>query len=478
MSSENRTQPPLRLPDIDYKWRALIAVAVGTFMSTLDSSIVNVSIPTLSQEFAADVTTVGWVVMSYLLTVTGLLLSLGRLADMIGRKRIYNIGFIIFTLGSLLCALSASIGHLIAFRVVQAIGAAMLAANGAAILATAFPRSERGKAMGLNGTIVASGLTVGPPLGGFLIHALGWRSIFTINLPIGVIGTLMGYYLLRDDRPAPHDERFDLPGALALLVALASFLLALSRGEAWGWSSPPTLTLLAVAALSALLFVRIETRVPHPTVDLTLFHNRLFAAGSFSALISYMAISAVIFVMPFYLFRLRHYSTAQMGVMLTVIPLTMMVASPFSGWLSDRIGSRVLSSLGIGVIALALLLLSRLSQTAAPLDIAGRLFLVGLGNGLFTSPNSSAIMGAVPPWRLGIASGMISTVRTMGMVTGVAIAGAVITVRHAGLLAAGVREPDAFAGALSAAFLIGAGIAAIGIIPSLVRGREERRAAA
>jgi len=210
-----------RRPRLEYKWKALAAVAIGTFMSTLDSSIVNVAMPTLASEFQVEITTVEWVAMAYMLTVTGLLISLGRLSDMVGRKRIYNLGLLIFTAGSALCALAGGIGVLIAARVVQGVGAAMLAANGAAILTSAFPRTERGQAMGLNGTIVGAGLTVGPSLGGVLIHAFGWRSILTINLPVGLVGLLLATLLLRPDEPCPEQERFDFAGALGLLVCLA-----------------------------------------------------------------------------------------------------------------------------------------------------------------------------------------------------------------------------------------------------------------
>lgn len=461
---------------IPYKWQALMAVAVGTFMSTLDSNIVNVSLPTLSRVFSVDLTIVGWVVMAYQLTVTGLLLTFGRVADMVGRKRVYNVGFVVFTVGSLLCALSRSIGGLIASRVLQGIGAAMLASNGAAILTDAFPRSERGQALGLNGTIVSSGLMVGPPLGGFLIGAFGWRSVFTINLPIGVVGTLLGYYLLRPDPPRTEGERFDGVGAFLLLVGLASLLLALSRGQAWGWGMPRTVGLLGGATVGLLLFVWVEMRVAYPMMDLRLFRHRLFAAGTLSALISYMAVATATLLMPFYLHAIRGFSTAQTGLILAISPMTMLLVAPFSGWLSDRIGSRILSTLGIGTIALALALLSRLSLTASAADVASRLFLVGAGNGLFASPNSSAIMGAVPLQRLGIASGMISTVRTTGMVTGMAIAGAVVASQRAQLLAAGADPSLAFWRAITTAFLVASAIALAGVVPSLVRGAEERRA--
>ncbi|MDH7570221.1 MAG: MFS transporter [Armatimonadota bacterium] len=461
---------------MDYRWQALAAVAVGTFMSTLDSSIVNVSLPTIGHEFAADITVVEWVVMAYLLTVAGLLLSVGRLADMRGRKLIYNLGFGVFTLGSLACALSQSIAQLIAARVLQGVGAAMLAANGAAILTTAFPRSERGKAMGLNGTIVATGLTVGPPLGGLLVHAFGWRSIFTINLPIGAAGMLLAHYLLRPDGSGTRGERFDVPGALALWASLSALLLALSRGEAWGWSAPPTVALFLSSGAAAALFVLIERRAPHPVVDLSLFRNRLFSAGSGSALISYIAIATATFLTPFYLKHIKGFTTAQVGITLTVVPLTMMGVSPLSGWLSDRLGSRFLSSAGIGVISLGLMALGTLTPHTSTAGVAMRLFLVGLGNGLFTSPNSSAIMGAVPATRLGIAAGMISTVRTMGTVTGVALAGAVVAARRSALLGADFDPTAAFAGAIQTAYLVAAGVAAAGVLLSMVRGPEERRA--
>jgi len=447
----------------NYHWYVLATVFVGTFMGPLDSSIVNIAIPSLTKYFSVGITTVEWVVMAYLLTTSSLLLSTGRLGDMVGHKRIYIIGFLTFTAASALCGISGSVQQLVFFRVVQAIGATCMFSSSPAILTDAFP-TERGKALGLISISVAIGLTVGPTLGGFIVHNFGWRWIFFVNIPIGIIVSIMAAFILKESK-LPTVKRFDFAGATMAFLALFSVLLALSMGDKWGWRSSSTIGLLLAAVVFAAAFLYFENKVEEPMLDLSLFRIRLFTTANISALINYASLFIATFLTPFYLRDVFGESIQTTGLVLTVIPLFIGLVAPISGTLSDKIGSRMLSSLGLTINALALLGLSRTSVSTGILPVALFLGLFGFGAGLFQSPNSSAIMGAVPRHRLGIAAGMQATMRSVGMVLGVAMAGAIV-----GTYApAGPADPH-MASAIHIAFVSGSVIAGIGVVASLVRG--------
>jgi len=449
---------------------------VGTFMGPLDGSVVNIALPTLTRHFSVGITTVEWVVVAYLLTISTLLLTFGRLGDMIGLKPLYLTGFAVFVAGSAACAFSWSIWALVGFRVVQAVGAGMLFAVGPAIVTQVFPPSERGKALGLVGVSVSAGLAIGPTLGGLLIAAGGWRLVFLINLPIGIAAFSLAWKVLHLEKP--RTQRFDPYGAALSFLALFPLLLALSKGEAWGWGSPAVLALLGVAAAGAVLFVVVESGVAHPLLDLTLFRNRLFSASTTSALASYIVTASVIFLMPFYFIQIRGFTVAHAGLLLTPIPAAMALLGPLSGSLSDRIGSRFLSTTGLLVGAAGMVGLTRLGVDTGPVGILLRLLMVGVGMALFQSPNSSALMGSVPRQRLGIASGVVAMARNVGMVLGVSLAALVLAVREPGYLlrpsiaALGpeLSAREAFLHAAHDVFWIAFVICLLGAAVSLVRG--------
>ncbi|MCL4458803.1 MAG: MFS transporter [Chloroflexi bacterium] len=478
-----------------HKWWALGTVAIGIFMASLDGSIVNIGLPTIMRFFRTDLPTIEWVVMAYLFTISVLLLPFGRLADMVGRKRVYTAGFIVFTSGSALCGAAQSPWQLILFRVLQAIGASMLMANGMAITTAVFPSRERGKALGINATIVATGATVGPTLGGLLIGWLGWRSIFYVNVPVGVIGTVMALLMLSEERISVLSGRprlaFDLLGALTVAVSVLALLVALTNSQDSGWGSPSVSFLLVMFFVFLVAFLVIERHVQHPMVDLSLFRSRFFAAGNAAACLSYLAISANMFLMPFFLQLVLGYTPVQAGVLLTPVSLVIAVVAPLSGWLSDRLGARLLSSLGLAINCLALFSLSQLSISSGYGDVLARLTLLGLGQGMFQSPNNSAVMGSVPRERYGLASGFLSMMRNLGMVGGVAVSGTILAsgmssiVGHATLhdLPAATGQGGnallltAFMRGFQLAYSAAAAIAAIGIAASLVRGRRVQEAA-
>ena len=437
-------------PAVDYsrKWYVMAAVAMGIFLATIDGSIVNVALPTLVREFNTEFPVVQWVVLGYLLTVTTLMLSVGRLGDMIGKKRPYAAGFVIFTLGSVLCGLAPSVYWLIAFRVLQGIGSAMMMALGMAIVTEAFPPSQRGKALGFLGTMVSVGIVLGPVLGGLIIGSLSWRWIFFVNLPIGIVGTWMVIRFVPTLRPA-GGQRFDLLGAAALFFGLGSLLLALTLGQGRGFTDPVVLALFAASLVFLVLFITIERRIKDPMIDLGLFQNRLFNINLITGFCIFVSMAGTIILMPFYLENVLGYDPRSVGFLLAIVPITLGISAPLSGALSDRVGTRPITVAGLFIILVGFLALSTLSADTTALGFVLRFLPIGIGIGIFQSPNNSAVMGSVPRSRLGIASGLLSVTRTLGQSTGIAVLGAIwasrVLARAGQDLAGGATAADASA---------------------------------
>ena len=457
---------------LDRKWWVLIAVGVGSFMSALDGSVVNTILPIVSRDFRAGVATIEWVVTVYLLVVSGLLLSFGRLGDMRGHKPVYVSGFVLFVAGSALSGLASGAAMLIVSRGLQAVGGAMLLANAPAILTGAFPAAQRGRALGMQATMTYLGLTAGPSLGGWLATRLSWRAVFYINVPVCLLAIALSLAFVPRDAPLEHAKHFDLAGALTFIVGLVSLLLALNQGESWGWLSAPTLLLLALSVAALVAFVYLERRNSDPMLDLSLFRTRLFSAATASAVLNYICLYSILFIMPFYLIQGHGLSPAQAGLLLTAQPLIMAIVAPISGTLSDRVGSRTPGTLGMLILAGGLLLLSRLGPASPLAYIALGLAICGLGTGIFISPNSSALMGAAPRNRQGVASGIMATARSVGMVLGVGLAGAVFTTVLARGQAAGLST--ALFSAASSAYLVASGVALLAALTSFVRGGPEQ----
>lgn len=452
----------------NYKWWVMVAVSIGTFMSTLDASIVSISLPTIMHSLHTKMASVQWVITIYLLVITGLLLTLGRLADLIGRKHVFLAGYAVFTIGSLMCGLSHSINLLVLFRAIQAVGAAMIMANGPAIITDVFPGNERGKALGINAMVVASGLTAGPALGGFLIAVSGWQMIFFINVPIGIIGMILVNRILASDKGGSM-QGFDIPGALLLIMSLVSLTMALSDGVELGWASYVIIALFSAFIICGTAFVIRELRTSTPLLDLRLFGNRLFTFSSISALLAYIAMFCISYLMPFYLSQVLKYPPEIMGLVMITIPLTVAFIAPFSGALSDRIGSSGLGAVGMAVMSVGLMLVSRLGSSPERLMVVVSLIVVGCGSGIFQSPNNSSIMGSVPAGFLGIAAGMLATMRNLGMVIGITLSGAIYMSRHH-LYTDSLPPVAVDVHAFRDAFIIGALIAAIGIVTSAIKG--------
>jgi EmrB/QacA subfamily drug resistance transporter len=472
------------------KWLVFGILAIGVFMATLDGSIVNISLPTIAHYFHVPLNgAVEWVTIAYLVTTASMLLTAGRLADMVGQKPVWLLGLVIFTFGSAICGAAPSLLFLVIARGFQGIGGALMMAISPAMLTSAFPPSERGRALGLNAINVALGVSVGPTVGGLITTSLSWRWIFYVNVPVGIIGLLATWFLLKE-RHAQRQGRFDPLGALTLGLGLAGITLALSFGQELGWFSPFVMVSLlgGLAALIALYFI--EQRVAYPVIDFSLLRRRVFLSANISLILCFMSLFAVSFLMPFYLEQLHGFPTEVAGLLLTPLPITLACVAPLSGSLADRIGSRWLAATGLAISCLGLILLGQLNAHSSIWDIIWRLVVTGMGQAIFQSPNSSALMGDAPREQQGSASGFLATGRTMGQSISVALSGAVFTSlggadaglqlvmlhAHGALSAAraGALE-QTFSHAFQSAFLVCALIAAIGVGTSLVRGKEERR---
>jgi EmrB/QacA subfamily drug resistance transporter len=411
------------------KWHVLAAVLLGSIMGPIDASVVYIAMPAIAHVFGVDPATVGWVSMAYLLVLGSFLLSFGRLGDMFGFKRLFLIGLLFFVVTSALCGFAPSLGLLISLRVLQASGAGLTMAMSPAIITATFPPQERGRALGMNGMVMALGLAIGPSLGGLLVDTLGWRAIFYINVPIGVAAYLWCRRILPDVRSEKR-QLFDWPGALLAFCGLGALLLFVSQGKAAGWSW--SILLLGFAALILLsIFVVVEKRSEEPMLDLGLFQSRVFSAGIGATLLNFMTQYVIVFLTPFFLQQVMGYSAGRAGTIMTAFPLMVLVVAPVAGALSDKIGQRGLAFTGSLICTIAALAMAGLAQRSGSVDVAWRLSVFGLGTGLFQSPNNSAVMGAVPKFRLGIAGGVLATIRNIGMVLGIALGGAVLATRQA-----------------------------------------------
>ncbi len=466
------------------KWGVFMLVAVGIFMTTLDSSIVNIALPTIMTDLDAAFGTVQWVVVVYLLTISATLLSFGRLSDIKGRRWVYCCGFVGFTLGSLCCGSSLSPQWLIASRILQGIGAAMIMACSPALVVDAFSRSERGKALGLVGTVVSTGLISGPFLGGLILQYFHWRVIFLLNLPIGAVAVFTACRLLKGTvADAASREPFDWPGAVCLATALFSLMAFMLHLDQWRLLSLPMLALAAGALIGTVLLMRVEAACTHPIVDRRLLKNRFFMVSVGCAVILFAGLFTVTFLMPFYLMRPAGLDPRTTGMVMMMPFVLLFFISPISGWLSDRYGSRLLCFAGLGVLATALFTFASLTPSANLSAELWRLALAGTGVALFLPAYSASAMNAIPAEKRGIASGMVAAARNFGMVSGVALSGLIFN--HTFVRLSHGADPNAYHPALRPAFLdafhiamlAGAILTAVGWMLTLVRGKPESDAA-
>jgi len=346
---------------------------------------------------------------------------------MFGRSKLYNIGFVVFSVGSLLCGMSSTAGFMIASRVIQAVGAGLLQANSVALITHAFPSSERGKAIGIQGAVQAISMSVGPFVGGILIATVGWRAIFYVNIPIGILGTVAALFILPPNQKVAKKEKIDYLGTAFFATGLASLVLAFNERVKLGWGSHTIIMYFLSGTILMALFILTELRVEHPLIDLKLFKNATFLIGNLTGMLSYYVLFAIMFMMPFYLQKVLGYSIALTGSLLTPVPLAMALVAPFSGHISDKYGPRIMTTSGMLVSALACFALMFMGASAQLPILVAVLVLLGIGMGLFTPPNNSAIMGSAPREKLGVAGGVLNMMRSLGLILGVDISGVIFT---------------------------------------------------
>ncbi len=455
------------------RYRVLAAVMLGGIMGPIDASIVNVILPTITGYFEAPIATAQWVPLIYLLTISSLLLFYGRLGDILGYRRIYLAGLTCFTVTSGLCGLAPTIHWLIVFRAVQGIGAGMTMAVPYAILTAVFKPQERGRALGINAISISAGLALGPTLGGLLTSLWSWRLIFLINIPIGIAALLWSIKVVPDLRGKPG--RIDSAGAVTVFVSLFSFLFFINQVQKTGMGLV-TGTALALAVCAGITFFYVENHVPQPMVNLSLFKNRTFSLGTAAALLNFASQYILVFLTPFYLQRVIHLPPGRIGLLMTAFPLTVMAVAPFSGALSDRLGTRGPAVAGAVFCAAALVTMAFVPVAAPALALVWRLSFFGLGTGMFQSPNNSAVMGSAPRPYLGIASGILGTARNTGMALGIASAGLILysLVPEAAIAQEHLTGAEAlsFLGGLKYAYLFGGGLSVLAAALSLPQTRH------
>jgi EmrB/QacA subfamily drug resistance transporter len=418
----------------DAHWFAVAAVCVGAFMGQLDASIVTVALPTLQHTFDASVGAVTWVGLSYLLVLVATVIAVGRVADMWGRKLLYVYGFVIFTVASVLCGFAPGLAALCGFRALQAVGAAMLQANSLAIIVLVMPGRALGRALGLQAAAQALGLALGPTIGGLLLAAGGWRLIFFVNVPFGIFGAVAAILLVPRSRDLMARVRFDWTGLALFFPAVVALVSAISFGAELGWSSGLIIGLFLLAAVLVVVFIWHERRDSDPMLDLGLFRSARFSTGIASGVGSYLVMFGILLLVPFYLERGIGFGAARSGLELMAMPLAFGIVAPFAGRLADHVGARPLTVSGMALVALGLALLGAF-RPSTPWFLA-LLGMIGVGLGLFTSPNNASIMGAAPNKQAGLASGVLNMSRGLGTALGLAVTGTVFVVaggEHGGM---------------------------------------------
>ncbi len=411
-----------------YRWLVVGTVCIGACMGQVDASMTQMLLPRLEREFAARLSTVSWVAISYLLTLAAFAPIFGRLADMVGRKLMYTGGFLIFLVGSTLCGFATDLPTLIAFRILQATGAALLTSNGIAIIVMAAGPEERGRALGLLSAAQAVGLGAGPAVGGLVLDTLGWQWAFWINVPVGLTGAVLGWLVLPRSSLSPGTGGFDWRGAILIAPAMTAVMAVLNQLHAWGPTSPALLGCLGLAIVLLVLFVRTERRAAAPLLDLHLLAKPDFLLGNVANVLSYAALFGVFFVIPFALVRVYDDSELAAGLRLSILPVVLGLTAPIGGILFDRLGARIPTSVGmlicVGGLGLLYVFLDG-SPGNLPLVMVA-LALVGAGQGLFISPNSSAIMATAPADKTGQAGSALNVVRFLGISTGVSAGSTVL----------------------------------------------------
>lgn len=468
----------------NYRWWVYIAVALGMFLTVMDQSGVNIALPQISDHFDSDIPTVQWLSLGYVLATSALILPLGRLSDMIGRKRVYMSGFVVFVTFAVVGGMSQSLELLIAAKVIQGIGSAGIQANGMAMITEAFPERDRGKALGMYMAVIGTGAITGPIVGGLLIGSFGWRAVLFAGLPIGFAAMVAGMLVLKGRSPEQarpgSTGTFDWVGAALSSGSLVTFLLTMTNAWKVGWGSPIIVGGIILAAAMMAAFVVWELKTSDPMIDLGLFNNRVFSMAIGARFLSFLGGSSVYFLMPFYLIQGLQFSPSKAALIMVPASISMAILGPLTGRLSDRIGTRWPATFGMALSTISMFLFSRLSGDTSAYYIVIAMIISGVGMASFGSPNSSAIMGTLPRKKFGIVTALVNLSRTSANVTGVALATAMVTYTMASLgyepsLSAvtgsgGDGTRIAFIEGMRLAFLVSSGLMAGAMVLSLARG--------
>jgi EmrB/QacA subfamily drug resistance transporter len=455
------------------RWVILFIVVMVTFMATLDSSIVNVALPAMAKALHVTSSGIQLVVTSYLIVISATILVFGRFGDIVSKTKVFKFGIALFTLGSLFCGITNSLPVLVLARVVQAVGAAAAMANSQGIITQVFPPSERGKALGLTGTFVALGALVGPPLGGFIVDATSWKYIFLINVPIGIITLFYAFKILPRSQKIVKGK-LDGMGALLFMFAIVPLFLALGQGQKIGFTEPIILIGFFISIISFIAFIMVEKKQENPLLQLQIFENRLFSLSIFCGFLSFVAIFCSIIIQPFYLQDVLKFSPASTGLILMIYPLILSVVAPISGHLSDKIGSEVLTFIGLALTSLGLLLMSTLNEQSSIMSMVIFIAAMSIGNGLFQSPNNSLVMSTVSKDKLGIAGSINALVRNLGMVCGIALSTTLLYNRMSYKVGYHVSDyvvgrNDAFIYGMKTVYITAAAICMIGAVLTSLR---------
>ena len=414
----------------------LLTIAAGTFVSVLDQTGVSLALPLMASEFDATIPLVQWVALGYMLTTGSLLLPAGRLSDMVGRKVVYVAGFCVFVIGAVCAASSPNLMAIIAFRIVQGAGSAMIQANGMAILTITFPAQQRGQVIGMFMTMVGLGAIMGPILAGVVVDTFGWRSVFMASVPLGGVSLLAATVVLIRDAPSIRSvrqlaSRFDWPGAVVSASGLAVFLLVLTNAYRLGWTSPVVVTALFASAGLLVAFVYWERRTSQPMLDLELFQRRIFALGTSASFFGFLAGTSVFSMMPFYLQDVLDLSPRVAGLYIAPAALGFALAGPLAGRLSDRFGPRRVEFAGLGMLGVSLIFLGSLTVNTSAAVVAVAMALQGLGMGVFYTPNTASVLSVVERSKFGVATAFLNMTRNTANVAGIGLATTIVTVAMA-----------------------------------------------
>jgi EmrB/QacA subfamily drug resistance transporter len=458
-----------RILESEYrKWWTLGAVAFALFMIMLDNTVVNVALPAIQRGLGADLAQLEWVVNAYALTFAVLMLTGGKLADLLGRRRIFLVGLASFTAASLACGLAATAGQLIAFRALQGAGAALMMPATLAIISAAFPPRQRGLAFGIWAGVSAMALAIGPLIGGLLTQHIDWSWIFYVNVPVGALAVIAGLVVISESRDTSGEQSLDLPGLLVSGGALFALTFALVEANEYGWTSTLILGLFGAAVAGLALFVWIESRRRAPMLDLSLFRRRTFTGANIVAFLVTLAMFGVFFFMSLFVQRILDYSPVQAGAIFLPMTLLIIFVAPIAGRLSDKIGSRWLMAGGLSLVGISLMLFSGLDTTSGFWDLVPGLVVGGLGMASTMTPMTAAAMGSVPVAKAGVASGVLNTFRQVGGALGIAVMGAILTSRETSSIASGHSVDVAFVDGFSSALHVAAIVAFVGAVTAAI----------